>query len=166
MLTPRGICLLAVLSLGAACRGETGPQGPTGPQGVSGSSGPSGPQGVQGNTGATGPVGPQGPSGPPGPANGGLYASRADIYFRQSTIGTTTGEVSVSCDANADLPLSGACTEHESTPLQLCLEPGLSFWPNSNPSSPALYRCVWCSGGLVVNDVPTAQAHVVCIKHP
>jgi hypothetical protein len=74
--------------------------------------------------------------------------------------------VEVSCDANSDLPLAGACTEAETPSLHLCVEPGLAFWPNANPTAPAPYRCVWCSGGIVVNIVPTAQAHIVCVKHP
>jgi len=81
-------------------------------------------------------------------------------------VGTTTGILEVSCDANADLPLTGACTENETTPLHPCVEPQLGSWPNAIPAVPAIYRCVWCSGGIQVINVPTAQAHIVCVKHP
>lgn len=159
-------CLVATLTMLAACEGKRGPQGPAGPPGADGTPGTPGAPGAPGAQGDPGPQGIQGIQGPPGPANGGLYASRADIYYRSSAVGTTTGSVSVSCDANADLPLSGSCTESETTALHLCLEPGISAWSSASPSVPALFRCVWCSGGVVVNNVPTAQAHIVCVKHP
>jgi hypothetical protein len=160
---------MSMLFLAIGCRGSAGPQGPqglqgaTGPQGLQGSTGPTGATGLQGDP---GPQGPPGLQGPPGPANGGLYASRGDIYYRGSSVGTTTGILQVSCDTNNDLPLAGACIEAEMTPLHLCGEPGLSSWPNSNPAIPAIYRCSWCSSGIVVLNVPTGQAYIVCIKHP
>lgn len=158
-----------LVTLLASCQGSTGPQGPPGPKGdpgTQGIQGTQGPKGDPGDPGQQGLQGQQGIQGPPGPANGGLYASRSDIYYRSSAVGTTTGFVEVSCDANGDLPLAGSCTEAEATSLHQCLEPGLSFWPNPNPTSPALYRCGWCAGGVVVSAVPTAQAHIVCIKKP
>jgi hypothetical protein len=166
MRTIRKTVIAVAVTAVLACQGENGPQGPRGPEGPEGPSGPTGAQGEQGPTGPEGPSGPAGPQGPPGPANGGLYASRGDIYYRESAMGTTTGIVEVECDAPADLPLSGACTEHETTSLHLCGEPGLSFWPDTSPSVPAAYRCSWCSGGTVVTNVPTGRAHVVCVKHP
>jgi hypothetical protein len=160
---------LSLLSLAVGCQGSTGAQGPQGPEGPAGPQGPQGPVGPAGPTGSQGvpgSQGPAGPQGPPGPANGGLYASRGDIYYRESAVGTTNGILEVSCDTNNDLPLTGACTEGETTPLHLCFDPGLTSWPNANPAVPALYRCVWCSGGVVELNVPTGQAHIVCIRHP
>jgi hypothetical protein len=157
---------VSIVSLLLGCRGSTGAQGPAGQTGPTGLQGPQGPAGTTGATGPQGDAGPQGPPGPPGPANGGLYASRGDIYYRASAVGTATGIVQVSCDTNNDLPLAGACTEAETTPLALCGEPGLSFWPSANPALPALYRCQWCSSGVVVLNVPTGQAYIVCIRHP
>jgi hypothetical protein len=159
---PRG-WLPLILLLCAGCGSNTGTVGPAGPPGPVGPQGPTGPQGTAGLAGSAGAIGPPGP---PGPANGGLYASRADIYYRASAVGTTTGIVRVSCDSNLDLPLSGACTEGEATSLHLCIEPAISFWPGANPTTPAAYVCTWCAAGLVVNTVPTGQAHIVCIKHP
>src|SRR6266498_2469855 len=136
---------LLIVSLCAGCGSNTGTVGPAGPVGPEGPQGSTGPQGAAGPAGSPGP---NGPAGPPGAANGGFYASRANIYYRQSAVGTTTGIVQVSCDTNLDLPLSGACTEGENTALHLCLPPDLAAWPNANPSTPAAYVCTWCAGGV------------------
>jgi hypothetical protein len=166
MRTQTRALIAAALTASLACQGEAGRPGPQGSGGPEGPPGATGSQGQRGPPGPEGPIGPEGPQGLPGPANGGLYASRADIYYRSSGMGTTTGVVEVGCDAAGDLPLTGSCTENEATALHRCVEPGLSFWPNANPSTPATYRCSWCSGGVIVNSVPTGQAHVVCVKNP
>ncbi|WP_248346427.1 hypothetical protein [Anaeromyxobacter paludicola] len=97
---------------------------------------------------------------------GGLYTSRADIYCRHSAVGTTSGITGVSCDAAADLPLTGFCTEHETQLLHLASDPTNNGWPG-NSIFPAAITCIWTDNtGTAVNTLTTSQAHICCIKHP
>ena len=145
-----------LLSLTACDKGDTGPAGPAGPKGDKGDPGE---QGLPGNQ------GPQGIQGPQGPMGGGYYTSRADIYCK-SSIGTTTGTVTVACDTANDLPLTGSCSVGGTTPLILARNGGLSTW--SGPSTQAAtWDCSWGdSSGVIVNNVPTGKAEICCIKHP
>ena len=145
-----------LLSLTACDKGDTGPAGPAGPKGDKGDPGEQGPPGNQG---------PQGIQGPQGPMGGGYYTSRADIYCK-SSVGTTTGIVSVTCDTANDLPLAGSCSVGGTTALNIAQNGRLDTW--AGPSTqPAAWDCSWSdASGVRVNNVPTGKAEICCIKHP
>jgi len=128
--------------------GAVGPAGPTGPRGYTGDTGP------PGLTGATGPAGPTGPAG------GGLYTSRSALYCRNANAfgdGVTTfASVQATCDAEADLPISGGCNSQGGGTRLFNSYP--SGWANTN-----LTAGWWCTFGVDSVIPPNALAGIAMI---
>jgi hypothetical protein len=152
----RQLTVTLVLLAGVACaegpRGSEGPQGPSGPPGPSG---PSGPEGPQGPTGSRGLPGIQGIPG--------VGLDRTKVYCKSATVDAVQQSISVTCDADIDVPLTGAC-DAAGVPGSYTLCTNLpQLWDGPRTGQPAMWTCGWCNGVGGVN-LQGAKAWICCVR--
>jgi hypothetical protein len=164
----------ALVLLLTACTGSQGPKGDTGAQGVQGPKGDTGAQGPKGDTGAQGPkgdTGAQGIQGIPGATGGGLYVNRSAVYCReQQGLSAGNADLTVTCAAQADLPLTGSCSGNDDRiGLPMVSEPINWNAPNPIPitDAPAGWHCQYGKNGAAITVAyPFAVARICCVTVP
>lgn len=115
--------------------------------------------------------GPQGPQGPEGPAG---IGSRTDMYCKVNAPATPVQpgqyDVTVSCDAPADLPVEGSCDQQGFIPTGLRLVVNHPQWADATPSpaiptTPAKWICSWQGDpGPTPPAFIVGQATICCLK--
>ena len=150
------LLVLAPLLAGfVACDGPRGPEGPQGP------SGPSGPQGLKGDKGDQGIQGIQGIQGPIGPPGVGL--DRSKVYCKSATMDAVQQSISVTCDGDLDVPLSGSC-DPIGKPGTYTLCANLpELWDGPRTGQPAKWSCGWCDAAGGIN-LQGARAWICCVR--
>ncbi len=151
----RLLVLAPLLAVFVACEGS---RGPAGPQGPTGPSGPQGPKGDKGDQGIQGIQGIQGPIGPPG-----VGLDRSKVYCNHATMTATQLSISITCNGDLDVPLSGSC-DPVGRPGAYTLCSNLpELWDGPRTGQPAMWTCAWCDTGGSIN-LQGARAWICCTR--
>jgi len=153
----RTLALASLLAVLAGCS-QDGPVGPAGPPGPTGPSGPSGPQGPQGLQGGQGQQGLPGLQGPPG-----VGFDRTKVYCKSATMDAVQLTLSVTCDGDLDVPLSGSCDAAGKPGSYTLCSSFPELWDGPRTGQPAMWSCGWCSTTGFVN-VQAARAWICCAR--
>ncbi len=151
----RTLVFASVVAFVAACEGPRGPEGPQGP------TGPSGPQGLKGDQGLQGVQGIQGIQGLPGPPGPGL--DRAKVYCNSATMDAVQLSISVTCNGDLDVPLSGSCDPVGKPGAYTLCANRPELWDGPRTGQPAMWSCAWCDTGGSIN-LQFARAWICCVR--
>lgn len=159
----RFIFLLLIASL-TACDAIQGPKGDTGSQGLQGDQGVQGIQGIKGEKGDKGDKGDQGIQGLTG---GGLYVAHSSLYCRTVTGATVAGGLTLhaKCDSYKDLGLTGSC-EISTVVGQGLITGNRPLGWDADGATPEWQCNFTVPDGVTPVDLPSAAAHICCIKVP
>jgi hypothetical protein len=92
--------------------------------------------------------------------------NRTGLFIADGGIRTNLASMSVYCTTAEDLPLTGSCdgVRADDRAVLITNSPEVG-WNEGGASYPAGWVCEWqFPSSATVVDLPTASAHIVCIK--